>query len=257
MVDDLIEVRHLSAHYDGQLVLEDISFSVQQGELFYIIGGSGSGKTTLFKHMVGLLKPTSGEILYSGVDITRLDEDELAAVQRKIGIAFQSGALFNSLTVGDNVALPLREVGSIDINLIEAIVRLKLSLVGLAGTEHMLPAELSGGMMKRASLARALALDPPVVFFDEPSAGLDPITAAGLDRLVLTLRNLTGTTFVIVSHELRSILGAADRVLMLDCGKGIFLGSVGEAQRSSVPRVRQFFERRANPVNQVQPCSPL
>jgi len=239
----LISVRDLVAHYGETKVLHDVSFDVHYGEIFVIIGGSGCGKTTLLKHLTGLLRPTSGSISYEGRDIARLEEDELSEVQRNIGIAFQSSGLFNSMTVGDNVALPLREYGNIDKNLIDAVVQLKLSLVGLGGMQSMMPDELSGGMKKRAGLARAIALDPPVVFFDEPSAGLDPIMASGLDDLILRLNELLGSTFVIVTHELDSIRKIADRILMLDRGEVIFLGSLHEADTSAVARVRQFFER--------------
>ncbi|HIJ73053.1 MAG TPA: ATP-binding cassette domain-containing protein [Candidatus Hydrogenedentes bacterium] len=244
--DAFIEVRDLVAHYDETLVLAGVSFAVRRGEVFVIVGGSGCGKTTLLKHMTGLLTPTSGAVYCSGQNITEMNEDELARMQRGIGIAFQSSGLFNSMTVGDNVALPLREYGGVEERLVQAIVRLKLSLVGLAGAEHMMPEELSGGMRKRAGLARAIALDPPVVYFDEPSAGLDPIIAAGLDDLILDLRGLLGITFVIVTHELDSIRKVADRLLMLDRGKEIFLGTLAEAEACDVGRVRQFFERRAD-----------
>jgi len=242
----LIEVEDLITHYGETKVLDRVSCTVRQGEVFVILGGSGCGKTTLLKHMTGLLRPTSGAIRYGGVDITAMDEDELSRVQRTIGIAFQSSGLFNSMTVGENVALPLREYGDMGEVLIDAVVRMKLSLVGLADAQHLLPAELSGGMRKRAGLARAIALDPPVVFFDEPSAGLDPIMASGLDDLVLDLRRLLGITFVIVTHELDSIRKVADRILMLDRGVTTFSGTVEEADRCALPRVRQFFERRAD-----------
>ena len=244
MPKSIIEVRDLVTHYGDTLVLDHVSCKVERGEVFVIIGGSGCGKTTLIKHMTGLLHPTSGEILLLGEDITCMEEDDLALMQRNIGIAFQSSGLFNSMTVGDNVALPLREHGNVDKVLLDAVVRLKLSLVGLAHAQHMMPDELSGGMRKRAGLARAIALDPPVVFFDEPSAGLDPIMAAGLDDLILDLNRLLGITFVIVTHELDSIRKVADRALMLDLGKAVYDGPVEEAEASSVPRVRQFFERR-------------
>ncbi|HOS01553.1 MAG TPA: ATP-binding cassette domain-containing protein, partial [Candidatus Hydrogenedentes bacterium] len=239
--------RDLVTHYGDKRVLDGVSCRVAQGEVFVVIGASGCGKTTLLKHLTGLLKPTSGEVLHSGEDITVLDEERLSQIQRKIGIAFQSGGLFNSMTVGENVALPLREYGGIrDKGLIEAIVRLKLSLVGLEAAQHLLPDALSGGMRKRAGLARAIALDPPLVFFDEPSAGLDPIMAAGLDDLVLRLRKLLGITFVIVTHELDSIRSIADHILMLDRGQVIFGGTLEDAERTDMARVRQFFERRAD-----------
>ncbi|MBI2433562.1 MAG: ABC transporter ATP-binding protein [Candidatus Hydrogenedentes bacterium] len=240
----IIEVRDLVTRYGETTVLDGISCAVRPGEIFVIIGGSGSGKTTLLKHMCGLLQPAAGEIVYRGQDITRMDEDELAQMQRSIGIAFQSSGLFNSMTVGDNVALPLREYGEVDNSLIPDVVRMKLSLVGLADAENKLPSELSGGMRKRAGLARAIALDPPLVYFDEPSAGIDPIMASGLDDLILDLNRLLGTTFVIVTHELDSIRKVAHRILMLDRGKVIFLGTMEEADHTDVERVRQFFERR-------------
>lgn len=244
--DAIIEVRGLTTHYGGTKVLDEVSFSVPKGEIYVIIGGSGCGKTTLLKHMCGLLKPTSGEILYRGGNVARMDTDELSVMQRSIGIAFQSSGLFNSMTVGDNVALPLREYTNMDEPLIDAVVRMKLSFVGLADAQHLMPSELSGGMRKRAGLARAMALDPPLVYFDEPSAGLDPIMASGLDDLILDLNKLLGATFVIVTHELDSIRKIADRILMLDRGQAIFCGTMDDAESSEVARVRQFFERRAD-----------
>lgn len=244
MSENIIEVKNLVTHYGETKVLDDISFAVKTGEIFLIIGGSGCGKSTLLKHMCGLLRPTSGQILYHGGDVARMDEEKLAAMQRTIGIAFQSSGLFNSMTVGDNVAMPLREYGDMDEGTIKAIVRMKLSLVGLADAEHLMPSELSGGMRKRAGLARAIALDPPLVYFDEPSAGLDPIMASGLDELVLDLRKLLGITFIIVTHELESIRKVGDRILLLDLGKIAFTGSVQEAESTENERVRQFFERR-------------
>ena len=244
MTETLIEVNNLVTHYDETQVLNDVSLSVKRGEIFVIIGGSGCGKSTLLKHMCGLLKPTSGSIIYRGEDISQLDEDALSHMQRTIGIAFQSSGLFNSMTVGDNVALPLREYGDVDPKLIDATVRMKLGLVGLADAVQLMPDELSGGMKKRAGLARAIAVDPPLIYFDEPSAGLDPIMAAGLDELIKDLNKLLGITFVIVTHELDSIRLIADQVLMLDRGKVIFTGSLEEAEASTIERVQQFFERR-------------
>jgi phospholipid/cholesterol/gamma-HCH transport system ATP-binding protein len=240
----LVEVRNLVTHYGEKKVLDDVSLEVRQGEIFVIIGSSGCGKSTLLKHMTGLIKPTSGEILYDGVDITQLEETELALIQRRFGIAFQSSGLFNSMSIGDNVAMPLVEYGGVDKGLIEPMVRMKLGMVGLAHARHLLPSELSGGMRKRAGLARAIAVDPPLVYFDEPSAGLDPIMAAGLDELILNLRRLSGYTFVIVTHELESIHLIADRILMLDLGKVVFYGTRAEALASREPRVRQFFDRK-------------
>jgi phospholipid/cholesterol/gamma-HCH transport system ATP-binding protein len=244
----LIEVEHLVAHYGTRLILDDISFTVQAGEILVVLGGSGSGKSTLLKHMVGLLQPTAGAVRYWGRDLVQMEEDERAALLKHVGISFQSGGLFNSLTLADNVALPLHEHTDFNEEVIEALVRMKLTLVGLADAEYRLPSELSGGMRKRAGVARALALDPEIVFFDEPSAGLDPITAAGLDQLILTLRRLLGLTLVVITHELASIHTVADRALMLDKGKIIFLGPLAEVEKSPHPRVKQFFQRQPDTV---------
>ncbi len=254
MSDVIVEVEDLVAHYGTTKVLDGISFDVREREIFVLIGGSGSGKSTLLKHMCGLMLPTSGHIRFRGADLATMDDDALSKMQRNIGIAFQSSGLFNSLTVGDNVALPLREYTDYDAATIEALVRMKLSLVGLAQAKDLMPSELSGGMKKRAGLARALALDPPLLYFDEPSAGLDPITASGLDNLILDLRNLLGITIVIVTHELDSIRTITDRLLMLDRGKAIFCGGLQEAQENGPPRVRQFFERRPDAFISQRPA---
>ena len=240
----LIEVEHLVADYGERRILDDISFTVFQGEILVILGGSGSGKSTLLKHMVGLLQPTAGTVRYQGHDLVHMEEDERTVLLQRIGVSFQSGGLFNSLTIAENVALPLREYSEFDEETIQALVRMKLSLVGLADAAHLLPEELSGGMRKRAGVARALALDPECLFFDEPSAGLDPITAAGLDRMILALRRLLGLTLVVITHELTSICTIADRALMLDQGRIAFLGPLTEVPASTNARVHQFFERR-------------
>ena len=244
MNDAIIQVKDLVAHYGDFKVLDGVSFEVNRGEIFMIVGGSGCGKSTLLKHLCGLLRPTSGDILFEGRNVAAMDEDELTEMQHSIGIAFQSSGLFNSMTVGENVAMPMREFGGVNPVLIDALVRFKLSLVGLAAAQHLMPGELSGGMRKRAGLARAVALDPAMVYFDEPSAGLDPIMAAGLDEMIIKLKRMLKTTFVIVTHELESIRMAADRVLMLDKGKVVFCGTIKEAESAPVERLRQFFDRR-------------
>lgn len=250
-MERILEVKDIQVKYDEKIVLDGISFDVKKGEIFMIVGGSGCGKTTLLKTLCGLLLPSKGSIKIRGEEITELDEEEKAKILQTIGIAFQSSGLINSITVGENVALPLKEYGKVTPELISEVVRIKLSLVGLAGVEEMMPEELSGGMKKRAGLARALALDPPLVFFDEPSAGLDPIIAVELDELILSLRDLLGTTFVIVSHELESIKKIADRVLMLDGGKCIFCGTMAEVEKTDIPRVKQFFQRKPNLERQI------
>jgi len=250
-MEKILEVRNIQVRYGEKIVLDDISFDVNKGEIFLIVGGSGCGKTTLLKTLCGLLIPSKGSIKIMGQEITRLDEEEMAKIQQTIGIAFQSSGLINSITVGENVALPLKEYGKVSQELISEVVRIKLSLVGLAGVEELMPEELSGGMKKRAGLARALALDPPLVFFDEPSAGLDPIIAVELDELILSVRDLLGTTFVIVSHELESIKKIADRVLMLDEGKSIFCGTLEEVEKTDISRVKQFFQRKPNLERQI------
>lgn len=242
----LIEVEHLIAQYGTRRILDDISFTVEQGEILVVLGGSGSGKSTLLKHMIGLLQPTTGAIRYQGHDLVQMEEDERAALLKRIGISFQSGGLFNSLSVADNVALPLREHGGYDEDTIQALVRMKLSLVGLAEAGYVMPGALSGGMRKRAGVARALALDPEILFFDEPSAGLDPITAAGLDEMILALRQLLGLTLVVITHELASIQTVADRALMLHQGNIIFLGTLDEVATCTHPRVQQFFKRQSD-----------
>ena len=241
-----IAVERLVAEYAGVRVLDGVTFEVQAGEVLVILGGSGCGKTTLLRHLIGLQRPASGAVRLWGHDIAGMEEDALDALRVRFGVAFQSGALFNSLSAGENVALPMRERG-IDPSLIDGLVRIKLSLVGLADAVDKMPAELSGGMCKRVAFARALALDPELVFFDEPSAGLDPVTAAGLDRLILSLRDLLGITIVVVTHELDSIRTIADRALMLADRGIIFLGPLADVERAADPRVGQFFGRQPDP----------
>ena len=240
----ILEVKDLVTHYGEVEILHGVSFQVRRGGILAVIGGSGCGKSTLMKHVIGLLKPTRGSIKFWGEDLAEMNEDELSALQERFGVSFQSGGLFNSMTLYDNIALPLRERRDLDEEIISTIVSTKLSLVGLGDALYKNPSELSGGMKKRAGFARALALDPEIVFFDEPSAGLDPITAAGLDDLILSLRRTLGVTVVVITHELESIKKVADRILMLDRGDVIFMGPLDDALASDEPRVRQFFARR-------------
>jgi len=246
-----IQVQHLIARYEERTILNDVSFEVRRGERFFIVGGSGCGKTTLLRHIIGLNRPASGRVLINGEDIAAADEDELRRIQRNFGMLFQSGALFGSLTLGENVALPLEEYTALPRETIDLLVRIKLSMVKLAGFEDFMIAELSGGMKKRASLARAVALDPSILFFDEPSAGLDPVTSAGLDELIIQVNRSLGTTIVVVSHELPSIFTVADRVIMLDGeAKGIIAEGKPLELREGHPdaRVHAFFNRQAGPT---------
>jgi len=243
-MENVIEVRDLVTYYGDREILKNISLSIPRGKTTVILGGSGCGKSTLLKHLIRLLKPSRGSILINGKDITLMDEEELNELRKKTGVLFQGSALLNSITVADNVALPLREHTRLKESTIQIMVRMKLDLVGLSGFEHLYPSQLSGGMKKRAALARAMALDPEMLFFDEPSAGLDPVTAAGLDELILKLKNVFRMTIVVVTHELASVFTIADHVVMLDFGEVIFSGNLDELKASDHPRIRMFLERR-------------
>lgn len=211
-----IEVRNLDMAYGSFVVMRNLNFSIRQGEIFIIMGGSGCGKSTLLKHLIGLKPPARGDIFYDGKNFTQADEEERQAMLRKFGVLYQSGALWSSMTLEENVALPLEEFTDLSPKEVREVVRYKLALVGLKGFEKFYPSEISGGMRKRAGLARAMALDPNVLFFDEPSAGLDPISSRRLDDLILQLRDSLGTTIVVVTHELASIFAIADRCIYLD-----------------------------------------
>jgi len=243
-MENAIQVTGLVAHYGEREILKDISFFIPKGMTTVILGGSGCGKSTLLKHLIGLLKPTQGQININGKNIAVLNENELNEVRKKMGILFQGAALLNSMTIADNVALPMREHTRLEETTIQIMVRMKLDLVGLSGFEEFYPSQLSGGMKKRAGLARAIALDPELLFFDEPSAGLDPITAAGLDELILKLRNVFKMTIIVVTHELPSVFTIADYVIMLDAGEVIFSGTLDELRASVHPRIKMFLERQ-------------
>lgn len=242
-----ISVRNLRVNYGEHEVLHNISFDVKAGETVTILGGSGSGKTTLLRSLIGLEKPSSGAIWIRGKDLCCIPPREMAELRKKFGVSFQGGALFGSMTVGENVALPLREHTNLDDSTIEVLVRLKLEEVGLSGYEDYSPAQLSGGMKKRAAIARALTLDPEILFFDEPSAGLDPIIAAGIDDLILKLKRAFGMTIVVVTHELASAFLIADRMVLIDKGNLIAIGTPEEMKRDQHPRVRQFLDRVPDP----------
>jgi len=243
--EHVIDVRNLVVEFGTHRVLKDVDMQVNRGETTVILGGSGCGKSTLLRHIIGLRKPEGGQILIKGQDITQMNEDEMSALLRKVGVVFQSSALFNSMTVGDNVALPLREHTKLEESTIQIMTKIKLDMVGLSGFEDYMPSELSGGMKKRAAFARAISMDPEILFCDEPSAGLDPIVGAGLDELIIKLKKALKMTIVVVTHEMESMYKIADHVVMLYLGEVIFSGPPEEFRSCEHPRVRQFVERRA------------
>ncbi len=244
-----ISVKNLTAGYAGEIIIRDISFEIPRGKIFAIMGRSGCGKTTLFRAMVGLLKPVSGEIYYGDNKMEPISEQPKMEILRKIGVLFQSGALFTSMTVAENIAMPLLQFTSLPETVIEEIVDLKLELVGLQDAARKLPEELSGGMQKRAALARAMALDPQILFFDEPSAGLDPLTSSELDETIRSINSFMGTTVVLITHELRSVCSVADNIILLDPAEKTIIarGRPDELmQNVSDKRVRDFFRGGLN-----------
>jgi phospholipid/cholesterol/gamma-HCH transport system ATP-binding protein len=244
--DPIIRVGNLTAGYGGAAIVRDISFEVGRGEVFAIIGGSGSGKSTLMKHMIGLFEPISGNVLIDGEDIFSAQGDQRFGILKKIGVMYQRGALFGSMTLLENVRLPLEEFTDLPPRAMDLIAMMKLKLVGLHGAEDQKPSELSGGMQKRAAIARAMAMDPQILFLDEPSSGLDPLTSVEVDHLIVSLARSLGITFVVVSHELPSIFAIADRVIILDA-KTKGLAAVGRPRdlqtNSKDSWVRHFLNR--------------
>lgn len=244
----IIQVRDLIVGYGTDIILENISFDVLEGEIFIVLGGSGCGKSTLLKHLIGLSSPLSGQIRIDGEDISNCNEVKFKKVLRKIGVLYQSTALFGSMTIAENVSLPIKEYTDLPQKSVDTLVKMKLNMVNLKGYENHLPSEISGGMRKRAGLARAMALNPKILFFDEPSAGLDPITSVELDNLIIHLNKSLGTTMVIVTHELQSIFNVAHRVIMLDKQtKGIIAEGNPKhlKDHSENPFVRNFFNRKS------------
>jgi phospholipid/cholesterol/gamma-HCH transport system ATP-binding protein len=241
-------VRDVVVSYNGQSVLSGINLDISPGETMVLLGGSGSGKSTLLRQIIGLERPQSGCVLVNGVDLASSSPGDLKKVKRSIGVAFQNAALFNSMSVEDNVALPLREHTQLAESTIRLMTWMKLAVVGLGGSGNLSPRELSGGMRKRAAVARALSLDPEILVFDEPSAGLDPIVAAELDELILGLKRAFNMTVVVVTHEMASAFRIADRMAMLYKGSLIAVGTKEELQNSSHPRIRQFLDRVPDPI---------
>ena len=240
-----IRVAGLQAHYGPQQVLHDIDLDVRPGEIMVIMGGSGSGKSTLLRHLVGLTRPTAGKVELLGVDITTAPAREMLRLRRRIGVAFQGGALFSSMNVLDNIMLPLREHTRLDRKTMEIMARLKLEVVSLAGADALMPAQLSGGMLKRAAVARAIVMDPKLLFFDEPSAGLDPVVSSALDDLILKLREAMNMTMVVVTHELESAFKIADRITVLDQGRVLQVDDVAGIRRSDNQRIQNLLNRRS------------
>jgi phospholipid/cholesterol/gamma-HCH transport system ATP-binding protein len=249
--DPVISIRGMSMSYGGKRVLDGVDLDVRRGEILVLLGGSGSGKTTLLKQVLGLAKPDAGSIMMNGVDITRCSPSELGAVRRRIGVAFQAGALFNSMSVEENVALPLRELTRLADSTIKLVVWMKLIAVGLSDAGSLYPTELSGGMRKRAAVARAMALDPEILILDEPSAGLDPIVSAGLDELILFLKRSFGITILVVTHEMESAFRIADRVAMLYHGRLIAVDKKEQFVGQEHPRIRQFLDREPDAMPRV------
>ena len=240
-----IEVHGLVTHYGSRLILDQVDFAVNYGEVMVIMGGSGSGKSTLLRHLLGLHTPTGGTIRMLGKDITTCSADELLELRRNMGVSFQGGALLSSMTVTENVTLPLREHTKLDEHTMGIMARMKLEVVNLGGFGDLKPSQLSGGMIKRAALARAIVTDPKLLFFDEPSAGLDPVVAAELDELILKLRDTMKMTIVVVTHELESAFKIADRITVLDQGKILLTGRADEVRDSDNVRIQDLLNRRA------------
>lgn len=242
--EKVIEVKDLVTHYGERMILKGVSLNVQAGEIMVIMGGSGSGKSTLLRHLMALEHHTSGTMKILGHDIEQISQMDMFNLRKKLGVAFQGGALFSSMTVGENIMLPLREHTDLDPLTMQIMARMKLEVVDLAGFEDLMPSELSGGMIKRAAMARAIVMDPKILFCDEPSAGLDPVVASALDDLILKLRDAMNMSIVVVTHELESVFKIADRVTVLDRGEILFLGTLEELKNSSSERIQNLLNRR-------------
>lgn len=241
----VIQVRDLVTHYGTRQILNGVSVDIVEGEIMVIMGGSGSGKSTFLRHLMALQRPTSGTIKILGEDVWNLPAKNLFDLRKKLGVTFQGGALFSSMTVGENIMLPLYEHTKLDRMTMEIMARMKLEVVELAGFEDLMPSELSGGMVKRAAVARAIVMDPRILFFDEPSAGLDPVVSSQLDDLILRLRDAMGMTICVVTHELESAFKIADRITVLDKGDILFIGTVDELRSHPSERIQNLLNRRS------------
>jgi phospholipid/cholesterol/gamma-HCH transport system ATP-binding protein len=241
--DKIIEVNELSASFGERKILNEVSFEAYEKDITVILGGSGAGKSVLLKHLLGLYEPQQGTISVLQQEVNELDEDSQKAHYLKLGVFYQNGGLLNSLTVGENIALPLEQHTNLSPKLIAHVVKSKLNLVNLLDAYSLYPSQLSGGMLKRAALARAIILDPPLLFCDEPGAGLDPVSLAALDELILNLREQLGMSIVIITHELSSIMRIADRIVFIDKGEMVFQGTLQEGLESTQPQLRNFFSK--------------
>src|SRR3989338_304486 len=237
----VIKAEPVVKRFGERAILNGVSLEVYRGETFVIMGGSGCGKSTFLRHIIGALKPDSGKIYLLGKDLVEVSDDEMDALKKKIGMCFQSAALFDSMTVGENVSLPLKEHTKLDKSVIDIVVKMKLELVGLRGFEDLAPSQLSGGMRKRVGLARAIVMDPEIIFYDEPTAGLDPIVAGVIDKIIMDLSKKLSITSVVVTHDMKSVFSIADRVAMLYEGKVLEVGTPDEIRKSKSEMVQQFI----------------
>ncbi|MCX5686058.1 MAG: ABC transporter ATP-binding protein [Candidatus Omnitrophica bacterium] len=242
----VIKSENVAKKFGDRTVLDGVSLEIYRGETFVIMGGSGCGKSTMLRHLIGALKPDSGKISLLGKDLSKLTDDELDTVKKKIGMSFQSSALFDSMNIGENVSLPLKEHTKLDKSVIDIVVKMKLEMVGLRGFEDLMPSQISGGMRKRVGLARAIAMDPEIVFYDEPTAGLDPIVAGVIDKLIIDLSKKLAITTVVVTHDMKSVFSIADRIAMLYEGRVLEVGTPDEIRKSKNPMVQQFISGSAD-----------